>query len=73
VPERTPARRGWPTARNRPEASPDQTGVDLENPFSAERVGHLPLDELTTKIEANLLALLGEEPTAQPTPGHPAV
>jgi putative membrane protein len=46
----------------------DQIGVELENPFSARRVGHLPLDELTAKIEKNLLALLGEKP-AMPVGG----
>jgi putative membrane protein len=50
----------------------DQIGVELENPFSAQRMGHLPLDELTTKIEANLLALLGEEPVARPALGDTA-
>ena len=43
-----------------PILSLDQIGVELENPFSAQRMGHLPLDELTAKIEKNLLALLGE-------------
>jgi putative membrane protein len=41
-----------------PILSLDQIGVELENPFSARRMGHLPLDELTAKIEANLLALV---------------
>jgi ion channel-forming bestrophin family protein len=36
----------------------DQIGVELENPFSPRRMGHLPLDEITAKIEKNLLALL---------------
>jgi putative membrane protein len=43
----------------------DQIGVELENPFSAARMGHLPLDELTAKIEANVLALLGDNPVVQ--------
>jgi putative membrane protein len=41
-----------------PILSLDQIGVELENPFSAQRMGHLPLDEITTKIEANVLALV---------------
>jgi putative membrane protein len=43
-----------------PILSLDQIGVELENPFSAQRMGHLPLDEITAKIEANVLAMLGE-------------
>jgi putative membrane protein len=45
-----------------PILSLDQIGVELEDPFSAQRLGHLPLDELTNKIEHNLRALLVEEP-----------
>jgi ion channel-forming bestrophin family protein len=41
-----------------PILSLDQIGVELENPFSPRRMGHLPLDEITAKIEKNLLALL---------------
>jgi len=45
-----------------PILSLDQIGVELENPFSTQRLGHLPLDEITNKIEHNLRALLAEEP-----------
>jgi putative membrane protein len=44
-----------------PILSLDQIGVELEDPFSPQRMGHLPLDEITGKLEANLLALLGDE------------
>ena len=44
----------------------DQIAVELQNPFAKKNMGHLPLDELTTKIEANLRALLGEKPGAPP-------
>ncbi len=47
-----------------PILSLDQIGVELENPFSTRRMGHLPLDEITAKIEKNLLALLGDNPVA---------
>ncbi len=36
----------------------DQIGVELERPFSTDSLNHLPLDQLTTTIEADLLALL---------------
>jgi putative membrane protein len=42
----------------------DEIGFELQNPFSTRRMGHLPLDELTAKIEANLLAMLRDEPGA---------
>jgi putative membrane protein len=49
----------------------DQIGVELQNPFSTARMGHLALDEITTKIETNLLALL-EDRTATPVPAAAA-
>lgn len=42
----------------------DQIGVELQNPFHKKNMGHLPLDELTLKLETNLRALLVAEPTA---------
>jgi putative membrane protein len=45
----------------------DNIGVELQNPFDKENMGHLPLDELTAKNEATLLALLGEKPSASLT------
>ena len=45
-----------------PILSLDQIGMELQNPFSTANIGHLPLDELCTKIERNLLALLDDEP-----------
>jgi ion channel-forming bestrophin family protein len=54
----------------------DQIGVELQNPFVKKNMGHLPLDELTSKIEVNLRALLAAEPTApapDPGAGHAAL
>jgi putative membrane protein len=42
----------------------DNIGVELQNPFDKENMGHLPLDELTAKNEATLRTLLGEKPSA---------
>ncbi len=36
----------------------DQTGVELENPFSTENLSHLPLKTICATIEGNLMALL---------------
>jgi putative membrane protein len=38
----------------------DQTGVELQQPFSIRRLGHLPLDDLSQMIERNLLSLLAQ-------------
>jgi putative membrane protein len=35
----------------------DQIGVELENPFSPERLGHLPLDDICNTIEDNVFEL----------------
>lgn len=40
-----------------PLLSLDQIGIELENPFSRERLSHLPLDEIATNIERNVLSL----------------
>ncbi|HZZ28606.1 MAG TPA: bestrophin family ion channel [Pirellulales bacterium] len=32
----------------------DQMGIELQNPFATENLGHLPLDEITATIERNL-------------------
>ncbi len=45
-----------------PILSLDQIGMELQNPFATANIGHLPLDELCSKIEGNLLALLQDEP-----------
>src|SRR5206468_503101 len=47
-----------------PILSLDQIGIELQDPFSTRRMGHLPLDEITAKIEANLKAFLGDTPVA---------
>lgn len=36
----------------------DYIGTELQNPFSKRSLSHLPLDEITANIEANLFALL---------------
>jgi putative membrane protein len=47
-----------------PILSLDQIGLELQNPFSTRNMGHLPLDEITSKIEKNLLALLVDDRVA---------
>lgn len=39
-----------------PLLSLDQIGVDLQNPFSKMRLSHLPLDEISTAIETNVVS-----------------
>lgn len=41
-----------------PLLSLDQIGIELENPFSAQSLSHLPLDDISATIERNLLAVL---------------
>ena len=36
----------------------DQIGIELQNPFSKANLSHLPLDDISTTIESNLLGLL---------------
>jgi len=43
-----------------PILSLDQIGVELQNPFAVKNLNHLPLDEITAKIEKNLLGLLAD-------------
>lgn len=40
-----------------PLLSLDQIGIELQNPFSRDRLSHLPLDDIADNIEANVLAL----------------
>jgi putative membrane protein len=43
----------------------DEIGVELQNPFSPQRLNHLPLDEICENLERNLMSLLlqqGESP-----------
>ncbi len=49
-----------------PIVSLDQIGIELQDPFSPRRIGHLPLDQITAKIEANVLALLDESDRVRP-------
>lgn len=39
----------------------DQTGIELQNPFSKSNVGHLPLTDISNTIEQNVLGLLKEK------------
>ncbi len=41
-----------------PLISLDQIGIELQNPFSAANLSHLPLDEISANIERNLLGVL---------------
>ncbi len=41
-----------------PILSLDQTGIELENPFSTRNLSHLPLEQITAMIERNLQRLL---------------
>lgn len=38
----------------------DEIGVELQNPFSTDRLNHLPLDDICQQLERNLLALLDD-------------
>jgi putative membrane protein len=38
----------------------DEIGVELQDPFSKDRLNHLPLDEICANLDRNLLALLGD-------------
>jgi putative membrane protein len=44
-----------------PLISLDQIGIELQNPFSASNLSHLPLDDISKTIEGNLLGLLTAE------------
>ena len=41
-----------------PLLSLDQIGIELQNPFSRERLSHLPLDEISSNIERNVFDTL---------------
>ncbi len=45
-----------------PLLSLDQISVELQNPFSKQRLSHLPLGDICHTIQKNLLALLYEQP-----------
>lgn len=44
-----------------PLLSLDQIGIELQNPFSTRNVSHLPLDDISRTIAANLDALLRDD------------
>jgi len=49
-----------------PLLSLDQIGVELQNPFSAKRLSHLPLTDICGNIQTNLMtALEDEEPSLE--------
>lgn len=43
-----------------PLLSLDQIGIELQNPFSKERVSHLPIDNISDMIQGNLFAMIDE-------------
>lgn len=52
----------------------DQTGIELEDPFSTRNLSHLPLEQITATIERNLEGLLAAERALAalgPAPGRP--
>lgn len=54
-----------------PLLSLDRIGMELQNPFSTQRIDFLPLDTICTSIERNVLELLHdieEQPPAAPRP-----
>ena len=48
----------------------DHIADDLQHPFSTKTINHLPLNDITATIEANLLALLPEAVEDDPREGH---
>ena len=51
----------------------DHIADDLQHPFSTKSINHLPLNDITTTIETNVLALLPAGSRAdRPRPGRPA-
>lgn len=44
----------------------DQIGVELENPFSEERLNHLPLNQISETIRSNVMASIHNLPTMVP-------
>ena len=48
-----------------PVLSIDLIGAELQNPFAARNLGHLPLDDICRAIEEDLLGLLAEEREAE--------
>jgi putative membrane protein len=45
-----------------PLLSIDQLGIELQNPFSEQRLDHLPLNDICDNIQGNLMALLESTP-----------
>jgi predicted membrane chloride channel (bestrophin family) len=48
----------------------DRIGVELENPFAENHLGHLPINDISAKIERNLLGLL-QDATLRQSPTLP--
>lgn len=49
----------------------DQIGVELENPFSKERLNHLPLEQISETIRSNVMASIDELPAMIPYADSP--
>ena len=55
-----------------PLLSLDRIGMELQNPFSTQRIDFLPLDSICTTIERNVLELLHDIEHEQAAAPHPA-
>lgn len=51
-----------------PLLSLDQISVELQNPFSQRRLSHLPLNDICSTIQKNLLALIDLQPDGEDQP-----
>ncbi len=49
----------------------DRIGMELQNPFSTQRIDFLPLDSICTAIERNVLELLHDIDDEMPAAPHP--
>lgn len=56
-----------------PLLSLDQIGIELQNPFSKSNLSHLPLDDICTTIERNLMGMLESMPIRDEPQSEPAV
>jgi ion channel-forming bestrophin family protein len=53
-----------------PLLSLDQIGIELQSPFAADRLSHLPLDEISSNIEKNVRSFQEYGMTERPAPAH---
>lgn len=56
-----------------PLLSLDEIGAQLQNPFWTDHLGHLPLDDICSAIEADLLALAADPPFPPARPSDKVV